>query len=86
LNSPNATEHHQNATPNIVKYHVNIVKYHHCLTRHRRVELGTHRVTTFLLTFFRKTPPHRAPSRAFAGVFVAGGRWIAAGIAATSPQ
>jgi hypothetical protein len=49
------TKYHVNIVkyhPNIVKYHVNIVKYHRCLTCDRRVELGTHRVTTSLLTSF----------------------------------
>ena len=45
---PNIMKYH----PNIIKYHVNIMKYHHFLTRDRRVELGTQRVTTFLLTCF----------------------------------
>jgi len=38
--------------PNIVKYHVHIIKYRHCVTCDRRVDLGTQRVTTFLLILF----------------------------------
>jgi hypothetical protein len=52
---------------NIVEYHVNVVRYHHCLTPDRRVELGTQRLTSFLLTSFLKLPSHRAPSREFGG-------------------
>jgi len=43
-------------------------------------------VTTFLVTFFRKAPSHRAHHRERSRAFVAGGRWIAARIAVTSPQ